>query len=340
MNMVLQEKISSSSFLRLSVEERVSTITKNRQIIQKLMKEVLREGEHYGNIPGTEKPTLLKSGAENLCFTFRLCPRIQDQIRDLGNAHREVISTCSIYSVESGELLASVSGSCSTMESKYRYRGSGYQLTGESIPEDSREMKSEYRKKGYGMKNINGEWHWVRYTGGKTENPDLADTWNTVLKIAQKRSLIAAVLVSLAVSDMYNQDLDDMDLVDSSEGKISRKTAETKSQNEPDKETQEQENKPEFNPIKDKIELLVALMKVVRNSKLSVEEKIKKFNQYNSILNNKRDMYEAVERLDLFDDGLSAIHQELEALEQKSDPTESIENDQMEQISEFIAAGT
>ncbi|WP_411821231.1 hypothetical protein [Leptospira sp. 'Mane'] len=315
MSLALQEKINHNSFLRLSVDERVSTITKNRQIIQKLMKDVLREGEHYGNIPGTDKPTLLKPGAENLCFTFRLCPRIQDQIRDLGNGHREVISTCSIYSVESGDLLASVSGSCSTMESKYRYRGNGFQVTGEPIPQDSREMKSEYRKKGYGMKNINGEWYWVRYTGGKLENPDLADTWNTVLKIAQKRALIAAVLVSLAVSDMYNQDLDDMDLADSQEGKTNKKTDEPKSDH--------QQEKSGFNPMKDKIELLVSIMKIGKSSKLSKEEKMEKFNLYISVLNSKRELYESVDRLDLFDEGHSAIQKELVGLESKSGSEEN-----------------
>ncbi|TGN20798.1 hypothetical protein [Leptospira idonii] len=227
----VQEKNNHNSFMQLSAEERVLTITKNRQIIQKLMKEVLREGEHYGNIPGTNKPTLLKPGAENLCFTFRLCPKIQDQIRDLGNGHREVLSTCSIYSLESEELLASVSGSCSTMESRHRYRGSTFELTGEPIPQDSKEKKAEYRRKGFGMRNIGGEWHWVRYTGGKIENSDLADTWNTVLKIAQKRALVAAVLVSLAVSDMFNQDLDDMDLIEVPEGKMNQKVPDKNPQN-------------------------------------------------------------------------------------------------------------
>ncbi|HEV8714663.1 MAG TPA: hypothetical protein VGX03_17765 [Candidatus Binatia bacterium] len=34
------------------------------QLIQEVMQAVMQEGYHYGVIPGTEKPTLLKSGAE------------------------------------------------------------------------------------------------------------------------------------------------------------------------------------------------------------------------------------------------------------------------------------
>src|SRR5215470_12505837 len=42
--------------------------------VQELMRLVMKDGEHYGVIPGTDKPTLLKPGAEKLCMTFRLDP--------------------------------------------------------------------------------------------------------------------------------------------------------------------------------------------------------------------------------------------------------------------------
>ena len=44
------------------------------QLIQEVMQAVMQEGYHYGVIPGTEKPTLLKPGAEKLTMTFRLAP--------------------------------------------------------------------------------------------------------------------------------------------------------------------------------------------------------------------------------------------------------------------------
>ena len=41
-------------------------------------------------------------------------------------------------------------------------------------------------------------------------NEDLADQYNTVLKMANKRSLVAAVLNSTAASDIFTQDIEDM----------------------------------------------------------------------------------------------------------------------------------
>jgi hypothetical protein len=46
-------------------------------------------------------------------------------------------------------------------------------------------------------------------TEGRVPNPDLADTYNTVLKMADKRALIAAVLNGTAASDVFTQDVED-----------------------------------------------------------------------------------------------------------------------------------
>ncbi len=40
--------------------------------IQKLMEAVMKEGEHYGRIPGSRKPSLWKPGAETLCVAFHI----------------------------------------------------------------------------------------------------------------------------------------------------------------------------------------------------------------------------------------------------------------------------
>ncbi len=43
--------------------------------LQYVMSKIMRDGEHYGKIPGCgDKPTLLKPGAEKICMTFRLSP--------------------------------------------------------------------------------------------------------------------------------------------------------------------------------------------------------------------------------------------------------------------------
>ncbi|MBZ5672295.1 MAG: hypothetical protein LAO04_21560 [Acidobacteriia bacterium] len=57
--------------------------------VHQIMDSILKSGEHYGIIPGTNKPTLLKPGAEKLSFTFRLLPKFRITRNDLSNGHRE-----------------------------------------------------------------------------------------------------------------------------------------------------------------------------------------------------------------------------------------------------------
>src|SRR4051812_36279228 len=58
-----------------------SQVKANVQLIQQVMESVMKEGVHYGIIPGTDKPTLLKPGAEVLMSTFRIA--VDPQIEDL-----------------------------------------------------------------------------------------------------------------------------------------------------------------------------------------------------------------------------------------------------------------
>ena len=182
-------------------------------LIQEVMRDVMKEGEHYGTVPGCgTKKTLLQPGAEKLAMVFRLAPTYETTKEDLGGGHREVTVRCLLASIGTGQLVGSGVGSCSTMESKYRYRNvADYEVTEDPIPPDAKEKKKEYRAKGFGMKKVDDLWVWVRYTdSAKAENPDIADTWNTVLKIAKKRALVDAVKSTCAASDIFVQDIEDL----------------------------------------------------------------------------------------------------------------------------------
>ncbi len=183
------------------------------KLIQQVMSDVMRDGEHYGKVPGCgDKPTLLQPGAEKLAMVFRLAPSYTITARELSHDHREYLVECNLSSIETGQLVGAGVGLCSTMESKYRYRNvSDFEITGDQIPADSKERKAEYRRQGFGMKKVDGVWEWVRYTDtGKTENPDIADTFNTVLKMAKKRALVDAVKSTVAASDIFTQDVEDL----------------------------------------------------------------------------------------------------------------------------------
>lgn len=55
----------------------VADIRKRTHAIQEVMKGVMKEGTHFGTIPGTPKASLWKAGAEVLCMTFRLAPLLE-----------------------------------------------------------------------------------------------------------------------------------------------------------------------------------------------------------------------------------------------------------------------
>ena len=196
-------------------------IRKQVNLIQEVMKDVMQEGQHYGKIPGCgDKPTLLKPGAEKLSMTFRLRP-IMDNDRDiaiieLSNGHREVRVYCHILNMAGVELATGI-GSCSTMESKYRYRGGEKISTGKPVPTEYWNLKkadkiAEAQKliggPGLASAKINGNWE-ICKVGEKMENPDIADTYNTVLKMAKKRAYVDGILSATGSSDIFTQDIED-----------------------------------------------------------------------------------------------------------------------------------
>lgn len=170
-------------------------------LIQRVMKEVMKEGEHYGVIPGTDKPTLLKPGAEKLALTFRLDPRydIIEKVREKDFIAYTV--KCTLFHIISGQEIASGIGSCNSRETKYRYR----MIQSEKKP--SKEEAAILKAKGLGKwKKFGESWSWM----DRVENDNPWDQDNTLIKMACKRALVAATLNATAASDIFTQDLEDM----------------------------------------------------------------------------------------------------------------------------------
>lgn len=188
---------------------------KNRALmVTEIKRQIMKEGTHFGKIPGCgDKPTLLKNGAELLCMAFKLAPEAKVEISDLGNGHREYTVTTTLVSIVNGTTIATGLGSCSTLESKYRYRGTELVPTGKPVPQNYWKTKDAALLGGKGFvakKDEDGSWKIFRKGDKKTENPDLADQYNTVLKMASKRSLVDATLKATGGSCEFTQDLEDM----------------------------------------------------------------------------------------------------------------------------------
>ncbi len=190
-------------------------------LIQHVMREVMQENQHYGVIPGTgTKPTLLKAGAEKLCLTFRLDPQYEITERQDGT-HLHVTSKCTLYHITTGQRYGSGMGSCSTREAKYAYRRSSRKCPScqaEAIIKGKEEYGGGWvcfkKKGGCGAKFDDGDQAIEGQADGRVPNEDVADQYNTVLKMANKRSLVAAVLNATAASDIFTQDIEDMPVVE------------------------------------------------------------------------------------------------------------------------------
>ena len=197
---------------------KVEEVKEQIALIRELMASVMKKDEHYGVIPGTQKPTLLKPGAEKLGFTFRLSPRFDIEVVPLERNHRDYRVTCTLTAIRTGREWAQGVGSCSTMESKYRYRHGEPEDTGRFVPGEywAARKANQLDKaqdilggKGFITKKIAGQWKVMKLAEGKVENPDIADVFNTVLKMAKKRAHVDAILTATAASDIFTQDVED-----------------------------------------------------------------------------------------------------------------------------------
>ena len=193
----------------LSIDSLIAQVAK----VQEAMKAVMRSGEHYGVIPGTDKPTLLKPGAEKLCLLFRLDPQYDITRREVGDGHIEYEIVCTLYHIPTGQRVGSGVGLCSSKESKYRYRRGTHECPtcgSETIIRGKQEFGGGWlcwrKKGGCGAKFGDSEFGDI----GLVDNPDIADVFNTILKMGKKRAMVDAALTATAASDIFTQDLEDM----------------------------------------------------------------------------------------------------------------------------------
>ncbi|MBI3936385.1 MAG: hypothetical protein HY323_05365 [Betaproteobacteria bacterium] len=207
-----RQELALRSQAELTVEQVVAQVQK----IQQVQRAVMKDGEHFGVIPGATKPSLLKPGAEKLCETFRLAPRYRAEKQAHPDGHLDVFVTCELTHIPTGLFFGEGLGACTTRETKYAYRQAE-----RTCPKCSKPAiikgKAEYgggwlcfkKKNGCGAKFADDAPEIVSQEGGRIPNDALADAWNTVVKMAKKRALVDAVLTATAASDIFTQDLED-----------------------------------------------------------------------------------------------------------------------------------
>jgi len=179
-------------------------------LIQEVMEKTMKDGEHYGKIPGCgDKKALLKPGAEKLLLTFRLAPKYEIVHSVETNDLIMYRVKCVLEHIGTGNFVGSGDGACNSREGKYRWRAEN---TEKEVPKeywDNNRDPSIIGGEQYSTKKLNGKW----YIMHKVEHDNAWDYQNTILKMACKRALVAAVLNVTAASDIFVQDLDDMDAI-------------------------------------------------------------------------------------------------------------------------------
>ena len=166
-----------------------SDIRHRVNVIQEVMRAVMKEGVHYGIIPGCDKPSLYKPGSEILLATFQIAPSIEVEDLSTDDSIRYRVRVVGTHG-PSGVLLGEGIGECSSNEAKYKWR-KAYDDEFNATPENRR-----------------------RVTFGKYKNKQVrtepADMANTILKMAKKRAQVDMTLTVTGASDCFDQDIEDL----------------------------------------------------------------------------------------------------------------------------------
>lgn len=174
----------------VEIETIANTMQKIGQM-QAVVQKTLKEGQDYGEVPGTNKPTLLKPGGEKICMLFGLNPEY-DFLQTTEDYDKEFFSyniKCTLF--RNGQAVAQGVGSCNSKEKKYRY------INVDELPENYVGYQEKITDK-YGREKF------------KINNLDVCSLVNTILKMAKKRAFIDAVLQVASLSEVFTQDLEDM----------------------------------------------------------------------------------------------------------------------------------
>jgi hypothetical protein len=196
------------------------TLTRQIEAInrfQELVHKFMVEGQDYGVIPGTNKPSLLKPGAEkitkllSLADTYEVIDRVEDWQKPL---FRYMVKCTLSFR---GQIVSEGMGECNSMESKYRWRDAKPVCPvcgSESIIKGKAQYGGGWlcweKKGGCGAKWDDGDPLIEGQTKGKVPNDDIFSLINTILKMAEKRALVDAALHAGRLSNVFTQDIEDL----------------------------------------------------------------------------------------------------------------------------------
>jgi hypothetical protein len=155
-------------------------VSRQLEIVDDFVENVMKQGEDYGLIPGIPKPTLFKSGAEKLgaLFEVHAVKEVTYRVLDFVDNYEYEAKNGAVKKVKG---LAAVEVTCTLYDKQGNRVGSG--LGGCS----------------------NGEAKFMQHA---------AAILNNLLKMAGKRAFVDAILTLSLVSGRFTQDMEDADTSD------------------------------------------------------------------------------------------------------------------------------
>ena len=163
------------------------------QFIDKQMKSEI----DYGIIPGTQKPTLYLAGAQKLEKLFFLTSKTNLVEKVIKDDYSFIKYSYRTSAYRGQTLVATCEGTCNSKEKKYRW---------ETVFDN--QATDEQKKAGKLLTRTS--------RGGKSysvyiiEKREFYDIENTIMKMAQKRAYVGAILIATNSSGRFTQDIEDM----------------------------------------------------------------------------------------------------------------------------------
>ena len=203
MEQTLAETNAESEFFIAPIVD-MKRVKETVDAVIEFMKSVMVKGIDYGTVPGTNKDSLFKPGAEKLARFFGLRTRstIMNVVSsdDPDAPYYTVTVKTEILRGNSDVVISDGLGTASTLEDRYASRW----VTEAKLPKDIEKSTLAFRIKDSKFgKGTYTEYLW---------KPTLGEHFfqrETVLQMADKRSYVAAVRKATAASMIFTQDMED-----------------------------------------------------------------------------------------------------------------------------------
>ncbi len=166
----------------------------------KFTKSELKIDKDFGVIPGTQKKSLYKAGAEKIAFLFGLKPEVElmDKVEDWDKGFFSYRYKATLIHFATGKPAGSAERTCNSKEKKYAYTTKAEKW---ATDEEKARMVSKKKNEKY------GSWDLII-----RKSPDeAADQVNTIMAMAQKRAIVAAVVQSTMASEIFDADVSESD---------------------------------------------------------------------------------------------------------------------------------